>query len=217
MDDDHDLSFDDFDELHSPPPQVVDFDLIARRMISRRAMLAGSAAASATALIGGNVPGRAASRLDFAAVASNSLDTVTLPEGYSWHAVARWGDPLWSDGAAFDEATRGTGESQERAIGDNNDGMALFTDGRRMLLAVNNEYVNHKILHGNRKSKKAETADDIRKSKAAPRAYRFFEIVEQNGRWSLLKDAPFNRRITAGDADEHHRPGARPPADADRR
>ena len=51
--------------------------------------------------------------LDFAPVAANGLDTVTVPDGYSWQVVARWGDPLWSAGAAFDHATRGTGESQE--------------------------------------------------------------------------------------------------------
>ena len=59
-------------------------------------------------------------------MAANGLDTVTVPEGFSWHVIARWGDPLWSTGAPFDHATRGTGASQEAAFGDNCDGMALF-------------------------------------------------------------------------------------------
>ncbi|MEC7655965.1 MAG: alkaline phosphatase PhoX, partial [Pseudomonadota bacterium] len=73
--------------------------------------------------------GLAAGRHDFTAVAANTLDTVTVPKGFSWHVVASWGDPLWSDGEAFDHESRGTGASQERAIGDNNDGMELFRSG----------------------------------------------------------------------------------------
>ena len=66
------------------------------------------------------------SRFGFESVAANVLDTVTVPKGYGWHVVARWGDPMWSRGTEFDQKTRGTGASQELAFGDNNDGMALF-------------------------------------------------------------------------------------------
>ncbi len=142
------------------------------------------------------VAARAASRLGFAAVATKGLDTVTLPEGYSWQSVARWGDPLWSDGAEFDHATRGTGESQERAFGDNTDGMALFTKDGRNILAVNCEYTNRSIMYGARASKLPETVDDVRKGKAA-HGVSVFEIAREDGRWSIVKDSPFNRKITA--------------------
>ena len=62
-------------------------------------------------------------------MAANTLDTVTVPRGCGWHVVARWGDPMWSDSVPFDQATRGSGASQERTFGGNNDGMSLFDVG----------------------------------------------------------------------------------------
>ncbi|MGI9387129.1 MAG: PhoX family protein, partial [Methyloligellaceae bacterium] len=116
--------------------------------------------------------------------------------GYSWHIVAKWGEPLWSRGADFDQTTRGTGASQELAFGDNNDGMSLFTDGDRHVLAVNNEYASRSITYGNRETRLPENADDIRKGKAA-HGVSIVEIVQKQGRWSIVKDSALNRRITA--------------------
>lgn len=140
--------------------------------------------------------GRAANRFGFDTVATNSLDTVTVPAGYNWHVVASWGDPLWSSGAEFDQASRGTGVSQEMAFGDNNDGMSLFVDGGRNVLVVNNEYVNRAIFHGNRASAGPETADDVRKSKAG-HGVSVMQIEQSGNRWRIVRDGTLNRRITA--------------------
>ena len=185
-------------DRHTTP---TDFERLAERAISRRGFLCGSAACGATAFVlsaGGFVaqPAHAAiAGLDFVPVAANGLDTITVPDGFSWHVVARWGDPLWSAGAAFDHATRGTGASQEMAFGDNCDGMALFSDGDRNVLAVNNEYVNLDIMFANRESGKPETADDVRKCKAG-HGVSVVEIAQQDGAWRIVQDSPYNRRIT---------------------
>ena len=183
--------------LHTP----TDFERLAERAISRRGFLCGTATWGATAFVlgaGGMVGPSAragAAGLDFTPVGANGLDTVTVPEGYSWHVVTRWGDPLWSNGAAFDHATRGTGESQEAAFGDNCDGMALFSDGEKSVLAVNNEYVNLGIMFANRESGKPETADDVRKCKAG-HGVSVVEIAQQGGDWGIVHGSPYNRRIT---------------------
>ena len=135
-------------------------------------------------------------RIGFEQVAANGLDTVTVPGGYSWHIVARWGDPMWSNSIEFDQATRGSGASQELAFGDNCDGMALFADGDRSVLAVNNEYVNRSIIYGGVGTGKPRNADDVRKGKAG-HGISVIEIVQVDGRWSIVKDSPYNRRITA--------------------
>ena len=185
-------------DRHTTP---TDFERLAERAISRRGFLCGSAACGATAFVlsvGGLAApaARAAvAGLDFAPVAANGLDTITVPEGFSWHVVARWGDPLWSAGAAFDHATRGTGASQEMAFGDNCDGMALFSDGDRNVLVVNNEYVNLDIMFANRESGKPKTADDVRKCKAG-HGVSVVEIAQQDGAWGIVQDSPYNRRIT---------------------
>ena len=178
-----------------------DFERLAQRAISRRGFLEGGAAFGVSAFVlgasGMAVPlARAGvAGLGFTPVATNVLDTVTVPEGFSWQVVARWGDPLWSSGVAFDHATRGTGESQETAFGDNCDGMALFTDGDRSVLAVNNEYVNLGIMFANRKSGKPETADDVRKCKAG-HGVSVVVIAPADGAWGIVQDSPYNRRIT---------------------
>ena len=196
---DHELSFDDWDEATSPGPDVCDFDIVADKAMSRRGFLGALTVFGATSFLMGTsalTPAQAASRLSFRQVAANTEDTITVPEGYSWDLVISWGDPLWSKGVAFDDATRGTAESQELAFGDNNDGMALFVDGNRHVLAVNNEYTNRPIMYGNRESKKPENADDVRKGKAA-HGVSVMEVVEQEGKWVTVVDSPLNRRITA--------------------
>ncbi len=184
---------------------ATDFEILAEKALSRRMFLGAGLAFGAQAFVMGAATSpaqaQARSRLTFDPVAANSLDTVTLPKGYSWHVALAWGDPLWSKGVPFDEVTRGTGESQELAMGDNCDGMAMFNQGATSVLAVNNEYVNIDIIHANRASKKAETADDVRKSKAG-HGVTIAEMKQTNGKWAVVKDSKFNRRITADTAME---------------
>jgi secreted PhoX family phosphatase len=196
-----DTSFDDFGDTYDPRPESTDFERIADRALSRRGFLGAGVSYGVAAFVTGATtlrgrPARAASRFGFEAVVANSLDTVTVPKGYSWHIVARWGEPLWSNGAEFDHATRGTGASQELAFGDNNDGMSLFTVGDKNILAVNHETVNLGIIYGNRLLGLPISADDVRKGKAG-QGVSVCEIVREDGLWAIVKDSPYNRRITA--------------------
>ena len=191
------LSFDEFDELNDPRDEPTGFE----RVVSRRRFLGGAAAlgaASAFFGLGAFRPAQAGGMggLAFEPVAANSLDTVTVPPGFSWHNVIAWGDPLWSGAVPFDHETRGDGASQERAFGDNTDGMwSFFVDGRTVL-AVNNEFVNRSIIYGNRATGLPENADDVRKGKAG-HGVSVFEIEMKDGAWRPVLDSPFNRRITA--------------------
>ncbi len=184
---------------------TTDFDALAEKAMSRRGFLSTCVGIGAGAFVMGmssSFPMSALAahhggkRFTFEPVAANTLDTVIVPKGYSWHVVSSWGDPLWSKGVAFDHATRGTGESQELAFGDNNDGMALFTVGDKQILAVNNEYVNLKVMFGNNESLKPVTEDDVRKCKAA-HGVTIMEVTNSGGQWSVVKDSSYNRRITA--------------------
>ena len=196
------VSSDEFDEVTDPRPAQTDFEALAEKALSRRGFLGRGVAFGAAAFVMGAtgltpLPARAATpRFGFEPVAANGLDTVTVPRGYSWHVVARWGDPMWSNSIAFDQVTRGSGASQELALGDNNDGMSLFADGERSVLAVNNEYVNNNIIYGGAGTGKPENADDVRKGKAG-HGVSIVEIVQIDGRWSIVVDSPCNRRITA--------------------
>ena len=198
----HNASFDEFDEVRSPRPLDTDFGGLVEKVFSParvserkrrlwgRGIRRGGRRAQTGFRAGRGEP------LRFEPVAANGLDTVTVPEGYGWHVVAKWGEPMWSQAPGFDPATRGTGESQELAFGDNNDGMALFQVGGRNLLAVNNEYVNLGIIYGGAGDGAPHTADDVRKGKAG-HGISVVEIARHDGMWSIVKDSPYNRRITA--------------------
>lgn len=193
------LSFDDFDEQINPREEECDFDRIVDAAISRRGLLGGALAFGSFAVLG-SVAGAgkavaAESRFAFDQISANSLDTITVPEGYSAEVVVRWGDPLWSDGVEFDHATRGDGASQAKAFGDNIDGMEIYHDGEHSILVVNNEYTNRKIIWGNRPDGKAETDDDVLKGKMA-HGVTVVEIAEKDGKWGIVKDSRYNRRIT---------------------
>ena len=191
----------ELDERHDAPIVQTDFARLAGKALSRREFLGGSATLAASAFVMSTGLSRpltalaSASRFGFEAVAANTLDTVTVPKGYSWHVVARWGDPLWSHSVEFDQSTRGTGASQGLAFGDNNDGMTLFSHRGRSILAVNNEYVNLEIIFGGKGSGRPANADDVRKGKAG-HGVSVVEIARRGGKWSIVKDSPYNRRIT---------------------
>ncbi|MEH6544789.1 MAG: PhoX family phosphatase [Sneathiella sp.] len=195
------ISFDEFDEINNPPPVTTDFEAITEIVLSRRRFLGSGVAFGASAFVLGSTAltpfsAHAESRLTFKQVPANSLDTVTVPDGYSWHVVTKWGDPLWSDGADFDSVSRGTAASQIKAVGDNNDGMMLFTHGDKNILAFNNESVSRSIIYGNRESKRPENADDVNKGKAG-HGVTIAELAFTGGVWNIVKDSPYNRRITA--------------------
>jgi hypothetical protein len=186
-------------DVHEPEPE---FNALAERAISRRAFLDGgvslgmAAFLTAPAILGPYPAAANSGRLGFRPVAANTLDTVTVPEGYIWHIVARWGDPLWSNSPPFDYARHGTGASQELAFGDNVDGMALFAAGDRNILAANHEYVTLPTFPRSGSDGKSMTADDVRKTKAA-HGVSIVEIAQKDRGWSVVKDSPYNRRITA--------------------
>ena len=87
------ISFDDFDEQNSPRPDHNDFSRILDRAISRRGFLkTGAAFGVSTFVAGGSSAVMAESAMQskaigFAAVAANSDDTITVPEGYSWKTL----------------------------------------------------------------------------------------------------------------------------------
>ena len=199
-----DLSFDDYDEAISPRPETNDFDNVVKAALSRRGFLSGIVAFGSGAMVMGSTvlsgspaaaAGHGASRFGFTPIPASTANTVTVPEGYSWQVMAKWGDPLFSDAPELDAETRGTGASQARAFGDNTDGMDIFAYGDKQILAVNNEYIQNKVLLGNRPDALPINSDDADKVKAA-HGVTIAEVAEVAGEWAVVKDSPFNRRIT---------------------
>ncbi len=196
--DNTDISFDEFDEINNPRPEECDFDRVVEAAISRRGMLGGVLAFGSFAALGSvlNVSGAkaATNRFSFDQISTSTADGITVPAGYKADVLVRWGDPLWSSAPEFDHATRGTSASQEVAFGDNNDGMDVFSHNGKMLLVVNNEYTNRNILSVSGE-KVLTDEDEIAKGMMA-HGISIVEIAQVDGKWQIVKDSAYNRRIT---------------------
>ncbi len=91
------LSFDEFDEITNPGPEITGFEQVIERAMSRRSFLGSGLAIGASAFVLGSTAltpfnAKAASSFDFEPIPANSLDTVTVPKGYSWQVVTQWSD-----------------------------------------------------------------------------------------------------------------------------
>ncbi|GAA2127461.1 PhoX family phosphatase [Arthrobacter humicola] len=189
---------------------------IASATMSRRAAL-GFGAAGALAVVLGNTvtsagtavadggPGLAAaakdgfgaSKLQFTAIApvDAAVDKLTVPAGFTWQPVIRWGDPLFNDSPAFD-VDHQSAAAQARQFGYNNDYTDILPiDGskdRRAVLFTNHEYTNENIM--------LPAGFDAAETRAIGRAAHGLTVVElerknKNKPWSYVKGAGLNRRF----------------------
>ena len=150
-----------------PVPNTSDnptFREIAGSALTRRAVLglAGAGAvtiaagttgadrAAAAPLGGHDRPGPAGRGLSFTPIASvpKTVDDLTVPDGWTWEPLVRWGDPVVQGAPAFDPEHQ-SAAAQALQFGYNND----YTDvietsrsGREAVLVCNHEYVNPGIM-----------------------------------------------------------------------
>ncbi|MGE0281706.1 MAG: PhoX family phosphatase [Rhizobiaceae bacterium] len=196
------LSADEWDETNFPRPEVQEFDLVVERAISRRGFLGGAlafgsgAAVMGTAFLKGTTAmAQQTSRFAFTPIQAYGDGTVHVPEGYSWKILTRWGDPLFSDAPAFDPKKGVPAAGSDRVFGENTDGMELFNIGGHEVLAVNSEYVNNEVNLPHAAEGVPASADDVRTLQNL-QGVTVMEIAEGQDGWSIVKDSPYNRRIT---------------------
>ncbi|MGB3406015.1 MAG: PhoX family phosphatase, partial [Jannaschia sp.] len=198
------LSWDEWDELHSPRPERTEFDDVVDRAVSRRGFLTGvlaigsGAAVMGTgvgALLGSTSAARAqAAMFPFEGIPAYTDGTVHVPEGYDCDVVARWGDALFSDAEAFDPATGITVASSDRVFGENTDGMEAFEIDGRQIIAVNHEYANPESNLPQLAEDAVYSADDVQLLKNI-QGVTVMEIAETGDGWQIVVDSPYNRRI----------------------
>lgn len=198
------LSADEWDEVNFPRPEVQDFDRVVERAISRRGFLGGAlafgsgAAVFGTSMLKGSTAlAQQTTRFAFEQIAAQTDSTVHVPAGYSWKVLVRWGDALFSDAPAFDPATGVPAAGSDRVFGENTDGMALFNIGGKEVLVVNSEYTNNEINLGTPdvEDAVATSAEDVLRLQNF-QGVTVMEIAEGAEGWAVVKDSPFNRRIT---------------------
>ncbi|MFE7846474.1 PhoX family protein [Microbacterium sp. NPDC057407] len=195
------------------------FQEVARTALSRRALLGLGAAAAVSVAVtagGGASPvsspsaagiggagaafGRPArSSLPFTPIApvAASVDQFTVPDGYVWEPIIRWGDPLFRGAPAFDFAAQSP-QAQALQFGYNSDYLDIVADpsGKTGVLVNNHEYVNPNLMF-------APTTDpaELRRRGDIYKAAQGMSVVEIRRRrtgepWSYVVGGKRNRRIT---------------------
>jgi secreted PhoX family phosphatase len=186
---------------------------IASATMSRRAALGFGAAGALAVAFGGALtsPGTAVadggtglsaaakngygkSKLRFAAIApvDAAVDALTVPDGFTWQPVIRWGDPIFKDAPDFNLDNQGAA-AQARQFGYNNDYTDILelpgSKGRRAVLFANHEYTNETIMFP-----ASMPAADVRAIGAAAHGLTVVELERKNTPWSYVKGARLNRR-----------------------
>ncbi|MGP4031754.1 PhoX family protein [Pseudarthrobacter sp. 1C304] len=158
---------------------------------------AGPAAADGgTGLSAAAKDGYGASKLRFSAIApvDAAVDRFTVPEGFTWQPVIRWGDPIFDDAPDFDLGNQ-TAAAQARQFGYNNDYTDILelpgSKGRRAVLFANHEYTNEAIMFP-----ASMPAADVRAVAAAAHGLSVVELERKNKNkpWTYVKGAGLNRR-----------------------
>ena len=140
------------------------------------------------------------SLLGFQSIPISRSDEVTLPPGYSWEVVSAWGDPVVRGAPEFEDDASQSAATQALQAGMGHDGMAFFPlpfesmSSVSGLLAINYEYVDDHLLFPD--GQQNWSAEKVQKSKNA-HGIGVLEIRFENGKWEVVRDSKFGRRITA--------------------
>ncbi len=198
-----DVSADEWDELTFPRPEENEFDRVVERAITRRGFLGGVLAfgSGAAAMGPGLLSGTAAeaqaagARFPFAPIPAHTDFTVHVPEGYTWQVLVRWGDPLFAGVEPFDHDSGGSVAASDKVFGENTDGMESFVHRGHQLLAINHEYTNRSVNLPHSDAGVPRDGADVRKLQNL-QGVAVIEIRETDDGWAVVKDSPYNRRIT---------------------
>ena len=210
------------DQPTNPSPVPAMAEVIEARL-SRRGLLGAALASTAAialpglsmraskaeAAMGGTAPGAAATRgapstLNFSELANVITKTHRVSPGYDAEVLIRWGDPIHAGLNGFDP-TKQTADEQSRRFGFNNDFVAFMplpagsAASDRGLLCVNHEYTRAPFLFPGSPSgmKTSRTQTDV---SLAAHGHSVLEIRrDADGHWDVVRNSPYNRRITALD------------------
>ena len=197
------LSWDEYDELRDPRPDNNAFDAVVERAVSRRGFLGGALAfGSGAAVMGTGLFGSATSaRAQGSAFAFQPIGIATdfdihVPQGYQWKPLVRWGDALFSDAeGAYSPENGVSADLSDRVFGENTDGMEIFADGDKIILAINSEYANPDINLPVDTDGVPQSAEQVQMLKNI-QGVTVLEIADQGDGYQVVVDSSYNRRIT---------------------
>ena len=191
--------------------EIIATRLNRRQMIEAALGLAASAATLGPLAIPTARPARAdfESSFRFEELAAGSDTNHSVAPGYDADVLIRWGDPVLTSAPTFDPLMQ-SAAAQKLQFGYNNDYLAYFpmpgapNPSHHGLLVVNHEYTNEELMFpliGRQDLKEvgfaAMTAELVAIEMAA-HGGSVIEVVRQNGKWRVVQNSKYARRIDAG-------------------
>ncbi|MFS8038214.1 PhoX family protein [Xanthobacter sp. AM11] len=149
--------------------------------------------------------GAAPDRFSFPELTAAPDETIHVAEGHDAQVLIRWGDPVLPGAPAFDPAAQ-TPAAQALQFGYNNDFLGFIPlpggAGNRGLLVVNHEYTNEELMFPGvgvqtAKGGFAGMTAALVDVEMAAHGGSVIEIQRENGRWQVVPQSPYARRITA--------------------
>ena len=202
------------DDVGVNKPQVRTIgDVIASRYHRRDVMkgalgfTAIAATVSPLALAAGRARAQSASSFDFEEIEAGVSETHVVAPGYDADVLIRWGDPIHADAPEFDVENQ-TAEAQNQQFGYNSDFIGTVPhpeapdDPNRFLLVNHHEYTNEELMFpGIGIQDDAEFAGMTEELVNIEKAAHGGSVVEirrgDDGKWAVVRDSSYNRRITA--------------------
>ncbi|OAN43732.1 PhoX family protein [Magnetospirillum moscoviense] len=178
-------------------------------VLSRRQILAASAAAGAVAAL----PGQASaakegasdpSSLAFRQPEHTIADTHRVAAGHQAQVLIRWGDGVAVDAPAFDVFAQ-SAAAQDRQFGYNNDFVAFMPlpvgslASEHGLLCVNHEYTNAELMFPGLtlKDKTEKLCREQVDVEIAAHGHSVIEVRKNGQSWQVVAASPFARRLSA--------------------
>ena len=211
-------AFEAFDDIPTNPNLSRTIGDVINARYGRRDVLRGVLGVSATTALFGTsamiapkqaaAAGHGASRYAFEELAWGNDTTHHIAEGYDADILLRWGDPITADAPEFDVMNQ-TAAAQLKQFGYNNDYVgftALNDEGTRGLLCVNHEYTNEEVMFPGLGRQDSAGFEGMTKElidiEMAAHGGTVVEIAQgDDGKWSVVRDSQYNRRVTPLDTE----------------
>ena len=182
------------------------FESVLAARLSRRHLLTGATTGLVMFCANSLRQPRAAgaqSPSGFVPVVGSTEDKLVIPPGYASTVLLRWGDPLVAGVPEFDPTTQ-TAVQQAQQFGYNCDfiGYLPLPQGSNSsthgLLGVNHEFTLPRLMSPRWDGKPESVTQEMVDINIAAHGFSVVEIVRgSHGAWTYVRDAAFNRRLTA--------------------
>jgi secreted PhoX family phosphatase len=192
---------------------------VVQRRFSRREVLKGTLGVAALGMLAGpprfggaraSAPGVASTgetRFAFDEIAHGVDQTHHVAPGYDADVLIRWGDAVLADAPAFDPQAQ-SAAAQRKQFGYNNDFIGYIPlpfgsgNAEHGLLCINHEYTDEEVMfpglgkHDEMFSKASREIVDI---EMAGHGGSIVEVRKIDGKWQLVENSRYARRISALD------------------